>query len=169
MRTKITLLLGALLLSSGAFADDLNDEKKAAIRELMEMTGAHQLPALLTQSMGQKITQLLQQRVPISPEAAATIRKETEAAVGEALSEGGSYYEAIYPVYHQHFSLEEIRALIAFNKSPAGRKMAQVMPSLVQDTAAAGQRWGQEAGPAMFNRVVERLQKEGLVKLPDGS
>jgi len=41
--------------------------------------------------------------------------------------------EAYVPLYDRHFEEAELEAIVAFYRSPAGRKMARVVPLLVQD------------------------------------
>jgi hypothetical protein len=38
-----------------------------------------------------------------------------------------------YPLYDKHFTVEELKGLVAFYKTPVGQKAIQVMPQLVQE------------------------------------
>ena len=46
--------------------------------------------------------------------------------------------EAVYPaLYDKYFSEEELREMLAFYRTPIGRKSIEVMPSLMQEAGAA--------------------------------
>ena len=46
--------------------------------------------------------------------------------------------EAVYPpLYDKYFSEEELREMLAFYRTPLGRKSIEVMPSLMQEAGAA--------------------------------
>lgn len=70
--------------------------------------------------------------------------------------------DLIIPVYHNHFTHDEIKKLISFYKSPIGTKVIAVMPGLVQESMSVGQRWGQSLGPQIQRRVLERFKAEGV-------
>ena len=71
-------------------------------------------------------------------------------------------FAAVYPVYHQHFSQEEIEAMVAFYRTPAGSKALQVMPQVTMQSMQATQRWAQSVSHAVQIRIEQRLAAEGL-------
>jgi hypothetical protein len=77
-------------------------------------------------------------------------------------SEKGGYYELVYPIYHKFFTLEELKGLLAFYRTPLGRKLLSAMPQLVKESMAAGQKWGQLVAPELQKRVLARFEKEGI-------
>ena len=52
----------------------------------------------------------------------------------------------IESVYGRHFSVDELRALLAFYDTPVGKKLIAVQPTLAQESMAAGRDWGQRIG-----------------------
>lgn len=52
--------------------------------------------------------------------------------------------------------------LIAFYKTPLGRKLIRTMPVVIQESMAAGQQWGASLEPEIHRRVQERFKKEKL-------
>jgi len=68
----------------------------------------------------------------------------------------------ITPIYHRHFTHDEIKGLIAFYQTDLGSKTIRVMPALLQESMSAGQQWGQTLAPEIRRRVLERLKAEGV-------
>lgn len=54
--------------------------------------------------------------------------------------------DSIAVVYARHFTLAELKALVTFYQSPLGRKLRELQPTLVTESAAIGQRWGARIG-----------------------
>ncbi|MCU0449461.1 MAG: DUF2059 domain-containing protein [Bernardetiaceae bacterium] len=63
----------------------------------------------------------------------------------------------LVPVYRRHFSQSEIRQIIAFYETPAGKKMAEKAPLLQKDSYDVGSNWGKQLG----EKVAERLKAKG--------
>ena len=65
--------------------------------------------------------------------------------------------EMLVPIYEKYLTHEDIKGLIAFYETPAGRKLLAVMPQMHQESRLAGEIWGRE-----FARTVqERLAEQG--------
>jgi hypothetical protein len=64
----------------------------------------------------------------------------------------------IAAVYDRHLSSEELRQLIAFYRTPVGRKVIAEMPVIVQESMQAGQTWGTQIGTS----VAAQLANEGI-------
>ena len=54
--------------------------------------------------------------------------------------------DSVAVLYAQKFTNEELNSLLAFYRSPAGRRLKSLQPTLVQETAGMGQRWGMRIG-----------------------
>nr|WP_229503064.1 DUF2059 domain-containing protein [Pseudoduganella guangdongensis] len=57
-------------------------------------------------------------------------------------------------MYARHFSAEDVKALTAFYRSPAGKKALQVMPQLMADSAQVAQKLTQERA----KRIIEQTK-----------
>jgi uncharacterized protein len=163
MKVKVILCLAGLLLSATVFSEQLTDEKKSAIRELMDITGSAQMGEMFAAAILQQMTLALKSMNPEIPARAFTLlEEEINAVIREEMLEKGSLYELIYPVYHKFLTLEDTRALLAFYKTPVGRKTIRVMPQLTQEAMQAGELWGQSLGSIIQQRIAQRLEKEGI-------
>lgn len=149
-----------LITSSLANSEELTNEKKVAIDDFLEITGALQIGELLSNNFIQVLSESLKQARPdIDPKAFDIIKEEVGAVMSEEIK---SLLPSMYSIYHKYLTLEEIKELVQFYKTPVGRKYVSVMPKMTQEGMEAGQLWGQSLGPKIQQRVLDRLQKEGI-------
>lgn len=87
-------------------------------------------------------------------EIAPTLTSEFSAAKGDLLAD-------IAKVYAQAFTADELKAFVAFYKSPAGEKLSKLTPTLAQQTLLAGQRFGQQVAIRLSERMKDELRKRG--------
>jgi hypothetical protein len=66
--------------------------------------------------------------------------------------------DVLLVVYDRHFSTDELRQLLAFYRSPIGRKLLDAQPGILRESMAAGQEWGQKVGA----EVADQLAAEGI-------
>lgn len=112
------------------------------IRTLLQLTGAGDLAL---QNMVVMLDQMKALRPDIPEDFWVTFRAEMK---GEEL------VEVLVPVYASHFSRDEVRAMIAFYRTPVGHKLIAETPALTADAMAVGQSWGRE----LATRVVQKMQ-----------
>lgn len=167
MTIKLGLSTGLLALSlllslPVAGAEELTQEKRDAIRELMETTGATEIGTMFGNAFVQQISASLQRSNPNVPTRAYEILREEVMETIERELGSGEFFDLLYPIYHKHLTLNDIRELIAFYQTPIGRKAISVLPQLTRESMAAGQRWGQQLGPIIQERVMARFEQEGI-------
>jgi hypothetical protein len=158
-RTSLLLLLSAMLLPTAGGAE-ISASKRALIEDLLqhsagagtvngvtEMALAEIAPFYVSlvdevlasePDLSESDRKMLRDELADFDAFAKEFRKEFEArvAVQELL-------EAIYvPLYDRYFEVDELREIAAFYRSPAGRKVLQVMPTL-----------GAEGLPALLPRL----------------
>lgn len=156
------LLFAALSFFSavGIAEENLTPQKKADIEHFLEITGAlsasQQMASLASAQLAQTIRKL---RPDIPEEIISVLPEEVDAVFAANLD---SFKETMIPLYHKHFTSAEIREMTRFYKTDLGKKMIQVMPSLISDSMELGQRWGQSLGPQIDARIKARFRKEGV-------
>jgi len=154
------------LLSLGAAAQDSAAEKRALIRELIQMTGASKLATQFGAAVSENIARTLKQARPDIPERAfGILHQELVALFEERIDVPGGLMDGIIPIYEKHFTTSDLREIVAFYRSPIGRKTISVMPAVMQESMVAGQAWGQGLEPEIQRRVQNALRREGI-KLP---
>lgn len=155
-------LCASLAWPPDAAAEEPDAEKMAAVKELLEVTGAVANSNQFSRAFTDQMIGMLKATNPgISRQALIIVSEEVQATVEEELAKQ-TLQRRIYPIYAAHFTLEELEALIAFNKSPVGQKANQLMPVLVEESLAAAQSWSKQVGPRISARILERLESEGI-------
>lgn len=66
----------------------------------------------------------------------------------------------IETVYAKHFSDAELKKIVLFYSSPEGRKLAQAMPSLAQESLTIAQTWGQ----SQADKILDALREGGYAE-----
>ena len=98
--------------------DKIEESKKELIRRFLAANGARD-------SMMDIFTKLV-----------ATLSKKDQARVKDVIV-ADKLIEAITPVYDRHFSKEELKELITFYSSPAGKKIVKLMPTVLEESLEA--------------------------------
>jgi hypothetical protein len=62
-------------------------------------------------------------------------------------------------VYKQNVTQDDVRALLAFNRSPAGQRVIAKMPAIMAASQAAGQRWGASIAAGYIREAKHRGYK----------
>jgi hypothetical protein len=68
-------------------------------------------------------------------------------------------------IYDKHFTLEEVRDLIAFYKSPTGQKSLRMMSSIMSDTMQAMQDRLLPRIPVIIREIEEEIRREAEEKI----
>jgi len=160
MKLLNLLILGSFLIATAIKAEEISEEKRVAIHVLMDVTGASEVGDQFSSMFAEQMIQNMKAANPELPESIAEIvRLEVALVVKEELTRG-SLQRRIYPIYARHFTLDEIRGLIAFNNSALGKKANRLMPELMKESTIAAQQWGQSIRDTLVNRVVEKLNTQ---------
>lgn len=117
--------------------------KEKKIRKLLEMTGSA--------AMGKQVMDAMLNSFAGNPDLpAGFIEKFKETAKPERL------IELIIPIYLNNLDEETLDGTIAFFDSPAGRKFVKAQPVIVQQSMAAGQKWGAEMAEKTLKALNEK-------------
>ena len=125
-------------------------ENLAAARELVQaakMTdNFKQVLPILVQNLKQTV---VQNRPEVEKQYEALMPRFNQAAA-QRLNE---LSDAMAAIYARNFSVDELHDITAFFRSPTRQKYLQLVPSLTQQSMAAGQQFGQE--------IMQELQRLG--------
>ena len=141
MRTLLFLVL-TVALSLPVLAQSV-PTKRDDIRQLVTITGTI---AIMKQSMERSIAQLRPSFKQLPDAFWAELPKEMDY---EAL------LEKILPVYEAHFTHDDVKALLAFYRSPIGQKSIRELPLIMQESSVVGREWGEATG----RRIMEKIQR----------
>lgn len=65
-------------------------------------------------------------------------------------------------VWARNFSEAELKAIAAFYKSPAGKKLAEVGPKVIGDTVQATRQWSNRVGEELLEKSREELKQRNV-------
>ncbi|MFC1515614.1 DUF2059 domain-containing protein [Thermodesulfobacteriota bacterium] len=161
---KLLIAIACLLAPTLGFSDELTPAKKVAIKDLMQTSGAVKLAEVFGNLSTQEIAQFWKDSRPdIDPKAFDILKEEVDTLVHEELKTNGSYYTYFYPVYHKFYTLEEIKGLIKFYRTPLGKKTVALMPKMSEESIKVSKEWAKSLFGSQFEqRLLNRLQEEGI-------
>ena len=158
------ILATLILVAPLAAAEELTEAKKQVIDELLEVTGALEVGEIMGNAVSaEMISLLMQQQGQVEPALVSIIQDEVNSIMHEQFIANGFINEMSYELYHKYFTLEELTEVVAFYKTPTGRKIADKLPQLTQESMLAGQRHAESLGPLIQQRLLARLQAEGMI------
>lgn len=144
---KIFLFL-LLLCSLSVQSFSQNAEYKAAVQAMFEASGSD---ATFKAALSQMMSMLRGQYSSVD----ASIWDELEAEFMK--SSMMDLLDEMVPVYQRHMSLEDLKAITEFYKTPAGKKLAEKTPLITQESMKVGEKWGK----GVAEKVLARLQEKG--------
>ncbi len=152
-----TVALVAVLVGSSARADDASRLKFA--RELVVVTHAVDnmrkiVPTLMTQ-----VRTMLVQQNPAETKTIDTLLQRSTQHLDRQLD---SFADLTAQVYAREFSEDDLRALLAFDRTPTGQHFIDQQPEINQAMVGVGQRVGQ----SIAEQVVEEFKKEKAAPVP---
>ena len=151
----VALTASAQTVEDGAIAPEL----RADIEHLMQVTKMTDM----TRKMGDMMAQVIVQKTGVdTPEALARCRIIVSEVIRDLVADE-KLIDEITNIYARHFTEDDVRDMIAFYETPIGKKTLEVMPTLMQEGMQAGQRWATEMMPGVEERVIARLQAEGII------
>ena len=154
----IACLAAGLLTALPARAQSPSPDAIAAAQELMTaMKATDQIKAILPLVMQSLKPAIVQGRPEVERDFDDISRRLLEAfnaRVNEMIVLGAA-------IYARNFSVDELRELTAFYRSPLGQKVQQKLPTVMQESMAMGARFGQEISREAGEQMINELRKRG--------
>lgn len=161
MRKTIYLLALLLVIGSASVcysAEKLTDAKRNDIQKLLDMTVTD---AFIEAYMGAFMQMFAEvASMEKSEDEKEVIQKITDIVRDEIIAEFPQLITNMVPLYAEYYSHEDIKQLIKFYESPAGKRTIEVTPALTVRGAEIGREWGTSIGP----RIEQRMREEGLIE-----
>jgi len=151
MKKLVFALLAAGLVSASVFGQT----KRQDIIDLLDITKAKE------QAM-QMFDLLMPNLQAMAPSAPASFWRTFRNRI-----DADSYVALLIPIYDRNFSHDDIKNLIAFYKSPIGKKLLEVTPKIIQESYTIGAEWGEN----LARDVINELKRSGYYSdtLPDST
>ena len=148
----------ALMLAIVPAAAQQTDKRKA-IDDLLRLTGANNIMQQMAAAVTQQMAASAKKRNPRIPDRMLEILSEEILRTFRERSAG--LVATITDIYDRQFTLAEVNDLIAFYRTPTGRKTIRTLPTIVRESMAAAQGWAKKVAPAAVKRAKARLRAEG--------
>jgi len=189
MQRRLAPRFAAVLLLASAVAqaadpNPISETKRQLMLELFELTGgersAHQVMevmlAQMEQSQGAMIEQVVAGTSGLSPDEQSALREQLAGAQGlfakfrTRLPERIDFQElmqtVVMPIYDRHFDEQDLREMVAFYRTPAGRTAVSLLPQITQETM---QGVTEKLQPKLLDLVQEIITEEAAALAKAGS
>jgi len=175
------LAAALMLASAAAYAADpkpISETKRQLMLELFELTGGERsadqlmdvMLAQMEQSQGAMIEQVVAGTSGLSPERQAELREHLGGAQGflakfrtrlpQRIDFQGLMQGVVMPIYDRHFDEQDLREMVAFYRTPAGRKAVEILPQIAQETI---QEVAEAVEPQILGLVQEIIAEEAAL------
>jgi uncharacterized protein len=149
--------------TAAAKRGNVNPAKEADIRRLLAVTGATNMATQMMDAAEKNIKPLLTASFPSGEYREKLI--DLFFAKFHSKIDMQLFLDLAVPVYDKYLSDEEIKGLTQFYETPLGRKTLTVLPQLMADLQAAGQKWGEGIGrQSMVEVLAEHPELEEALK-----
>ena len=136
-----------------------NNTKMQVARELMTVTGAKNSFDSMMGLVGAQITNLIASQ---NRGKEKLIRKIMGTILAEMSDRKDEIISKVAGIYAKQFTIPEMHEIIAFYKTPIGKKMVARLPVIMRESMRFGQAWGQKMGTDVFKRFKEKARDKGL-------
>lgn len=161
MKKIYAALVMCIIVFSGAH-DSYADQYEDTL-DLLEVTGSLDIGTQMGTSLAQQmISSLKNVRPDIDPKAFTIIEEEIVDIIESEMKDTNGIVQELIKIYNRHYSHQDIKDLLEFYQSDLGKKLISATPSVVQESMAAGQKWGQNIIPVIQERITTRFEEEGI-------
>lgn len=139
-----------------AASASIDPAKRREIERLLELSGTREAMRSQIDTMTKGFANM-----NMPPEMIKAMKEEFTNGLGEMVN-------MTIEVYDRNFSMEELKAFVAFYESPTGQTISKKMPTVLRESTEAGMKWGQQMQPKLMKRMAE-LRAAEAKKPADGA
>jgi len=158
-RLALAATVACACLAVGGLARAQTPAALASAKELVALKGGGAMFDPLIPGVIERVKNTF---VPTNPqligqlnEVAAQLNKEYAPKRADILNE-------VAKVYAQHFTEAELKEILAFYKSPVGRKMLAEEPKAIDQSLKAAQDWAAKFSEVVIERFRVEMKKKGF-------
>jgi hypothetical protein len=141
-----------------AHAQQPSAASMAAAKQVLTITGATAVFNPLIPGVVEQAKLLFLQQDPGLAkdlnEVAAKLRTDLQPRFSEIIDE-------LARLYATNFSEQELKDILAFYESPAGKKMLTVQPKVIDSSMAFAQTWANKLSDEVIAKIREEMKKKG--------
>lgn len=136
-----------IILTGFCNISNAQESYEESLARMMEVSGAQNS---YKASINQMIIMYKQQKPNVPEEIWTEFENEMQLSLEELEAR-------LVPVYKKYLTQEDLKQIIAFYESSAGKKLAENTPYIMRESMVIGQKWGEELG----KRFAEKMKKKG--------
>ena len=137
--------------SASQTSANIDPQKEARIRELMEITGAKDLGQQLIEAGMEQFRNTVMDSQPDNPRAKQFVAAFT--ARFQKRFDTTSLNELIVPIYDKYLTSDDLQGLLDYYHSPLGQRMLKLLPEVTRESQAAGYALGQKAAQETMDEL----------------
>ena len=158
---RLILLLAALI--SPMLTQALEAEKREPVDELLEIMQTRSLSDLMARNLTYSMVQALNQKYGHLDRAVSEIiYQEAKVIMYEEYILSGKLNDIFYDLYDEYYTAAELRALVEFYKSPAGRRTLEIGDAISRRSMNAAREHAISFGPRAQERIQKKLEQASL-------
>jgi uncharacterized protein len=133
----------------------ISPAKDASIRKFLELTDAKQHAIDFGQEVCENLISTLQKNLP--SEQGKQIGDRLASQLTQRLN-SDEFIARLVPVYDRAFSEEELQSINQFYESPAGRRLLEATPTVMEEAGEITENWIKELIPEITEQIVPQLR-----------
>jgi len=150
------------VISTSAPAFATPEQKRAEIQEILKLTGSFAIVDQIMRVTSDQMFEAMGKQSGQTPPAGLKVAIQ-DAGSKVLRRHFGTFLASLVAVYDKAYTDEEISAILAFYKSPAGIKSLKLMPQMLQASQILAQRWVTSFQSELQSEItgaIEQFQKE---------
>ena len=146
MKKLISTLSLILIFTNLSFAQ-ADNEYKEALQTMFKVSGSEEMYQTAIEQM---FTMFKGQYSSVKDEVWVSLEAEFKnTSINDLI-------EMLTPTYQKHLTLEDIKGLIEFYRTPVGKKYAKKSPMIMQESMQIGQQWGMKIGEEFAKKMNDK-------------
>jgi hypothetical protein len=130
----------------------------AAAKELVALKGGG---AMFDPLIPGVIESAKNQFIPTNPNLAGPLNEVAAQLHKEYAPKRAEILDLVATAYAKHFTEQEIKDIVAFYKTPTGKKMLAQEPAAINESLTAAQDWANSFSDTVLQRFRTEMQKRG--------
>ena len=151
LRKAVPMMMTAFLLAAPSLTqvNAAVPQDEASIRELIRLSGGN------TDNAAIAVKQMIEPMKRALPDVPESFWNQEINKVNL-----DDIIKVYIPIYAKYYTAEDIKALIAFYKSPVGKKVIAKSPVIAEESMTAAEGWGRK----LAQQIEGDLKAQGLLK-----
>ena len=152
------LAFGCVVMAGAARAQAPSPGALAAAKELVALKGGG---AMFDPLIPGVIESAKNQLIPTNPQLAGPLTEVANQLHKEYGPKRAELLDIVAKTYAQHFTEQELKDILAFYQSPAGKKMLTVQPRVIDASMGFAQTWANKLSDEVIAKIRDEMKKRG--------